>query len=182
MNRKKIAVLIMASAIAFNTVSSLSHVNVLADEVKEFKNLIIEEEIPQNQMTAVATSAQSGEDASKAIDGNLNTMWHTPWSITDNSKLPQSLTIDLGGSNNVSSIKVSPRISQTNGIITKYEIYAINGNEETLVLSGNWNLDNLDKVVDFDEPVKAEKIKITALEAGAGFASIAEVNIYRVRQ
>ena len=113
MNRKKIAVLIIASAIAFNTVSSLSYVNVLADEVKEFKNLIIEEEIPQNQMTAVATSSQSGEDGSKAIDGNINTMWHTPWSITENSKLPQSLTIDLGGSNNVSSIKVSPRISQT---------------------------------------------------------------------
>lgn len=182
MNKKKISVLIMASAIAFNTVSYLSYVNVLADEVKEFKNLIIEEEIPQNQMTAVATSEQAGEDSSKAIDGNLNTMWHTPWSITDNSKLPQSLTIDLGGSNNVSSIKVSPRISQTNGIITKYEIYAINGNEETLVATGNWNLDNLAKVVDFDEPVKAEKIKITAVEAGAGFASIAEVNIYRVKE
>ena len=182
MKRKKIAVLITASAIAFNTVSSLSYVNVLAHEMQEFKNLIIEEEIPQNQMTAVATSSQSGEDGSKAIDGDLNTMWHTPWSITDNSKLPQSLTIDLGGSNNVSSIKVSPRISQTNGIITKYEIYAINGNEENLVATGNWNLDNLAKVVDFDEPVKAEKIKITAVEAGAGFASIAEVNIYRVRQ
>ena len=182
MKRKKIAVLITASAIAFNTVSSLSYVNVLAHEMQEFKNLIIEEEIPQNQMTAVATSSQSGEDGSKAIDGDLNTMWHTPWSITDNSKLPQSLTIDLGGSNNVSSIKVSPRISQTNGIITKYEIYAINGDEENLVATGNWNLDNLAKVVDFDEPVKAEKIKITAVEAGAGFASIAEVNIYRVKE
>ena len=55
MKRKKIAVLITASAIAFNTVSSLSYVNVLAHEMQEFKNLIIEEEIPQNQMTAVAT-------------------------------------------------------------------------------------------------------------------------------
>lgn len=182
MNRKKIAVLIMVSSIAFNTVSSLSYVNVLADEIQQYKGLRIEEEIPQSQITAVATSSQSGEDGSKAIDGDLNTMWHTPWSITNNSKLPQSLTIDLGGSNNVSSIKVSPRISQTNGIITKYEIYAINGDEETLVATGNWNLDNLAKVVDFDEPVKAEKIKITAVEAGAGFASIAEVNIYRVKE
>ena len=119
MNRKKIAVLIMASAITFNIVSSLSYVNVLADEMQQYKGLRIEEEIPQSQMTAVATSSQSGEDGSKAIDGDLNTMWHTPWSITNNSKLPQSLTIDLGGSNDVSSIKISPRISQTNGIITK---------------------------------------------------------------
>lgn len=182
MNRKKIAVLIMGSSIVFNTVSSLSYVNVLADEIQQYKGLRIEEEIPQSQMTAVATSSQSGEDGSKAIDGDLNTMWHTPWSITNNSKLPQSLTIDLGGSNNVSSIKVSPRMSQTNGIITKYEIYAINGDEETLVSTGNWKLDNSAKVVDFDEPVKAEKIKITAIEAGAGFASIAEVNIYRVKE
>lgn len=71
MNRKKIAVLIMVSSIAFNTVSSLSYVNVLADGMQGFKNLIIEEEIPQNQMTAVATSSQSGEDGSKAIDGDL---------------------------------------------------------------------------------------------------------------
>ena len=182
MNRKKIAVLIMASAITFNIVSSLSYVNVLAGEIQQYKDLRIEEEIPQSQMTAVATSSQSGEDGSKAIDGDLNTMWHTPWSITNNSKLPQSLTIDLGGSNNVSSIKVSPRISQTNGIITKYEIYAINGDDETLVSTGNWKLDNSAKVVDFDETVKAEKIKITAIEGGAGFASIAEVNIYRVKE
>ena len=147
MNRKKIAVLLMASAIVFNTVNSISYVNVLAYELNEGRNLIMEEEIPQSQMTAVATSAQSGEDGSKAIDGNINTMWHTPWSITDNSKLPQSLTVDLGGSNNVSTIKVSPRTSQTNGIITKYEIYAINGDTETLVASGNWKLDNLAKSV-----------------------------------
>lgn len=182
MNRKKIAVLLMASAIVFNTVNSISYVNVLAYELNEGRNLIMEEEIPQSQMTAVATSAQSGEDGSKAIDGNINTMWHTPWSITDNSKLPQSLTVDLGGSNNVSTIKVSPRTSQTNGIITKYEIYAINGDTETLVASGNWKLDNLAKSVNFDQPIKAEKIKITALEAGAGFASIAEVNVYRVKE
>ena len=182
MKRKKIAVLLMASAIVFNTVNSTSYVNVLAYELKEDRNLIMEEEIPQGQMTAVATSAQSNEDASKAIDGNLDTMWHTPWSITNNSKLPQSLTIDLGGSNNVSSIKVSPRTSQTNGIITKYEIHAINGNSETLVASGNWKLDNLAKSVSFNEPIKAEKIKITAIEAGAGFASIAEVNVYRVKE
>lgn len=182
MNRKKIAVLIMASAITFNIVSSLSYVNVLADEMQQYKGLRIEEEIPQSQMTAVATSSQSGEDGSKAIDGDLNTMWHTPWSITNNSKLPQSLTIDLGGSNDVSSIKISPRISQTNGIITKYEIYAINGDKETLISKGNWKLDNSAKVVDFDETVKAEKIKITAIEGGAGFASIAEVDIYRVKE
>ena len=71
MNRKKIVVLIMASSIAFNTVSSLSYVNVLVDEIQQYKGLIIEEEIPQSQMTAVATSSQSGEDGSKAIDGDL---------------------------------------------------------------------------------------------------------------
>ena len=43
MNRKKIAVLIMASAITFNIVSSLSYVNVLADEMQQYKGLRIEE-------------------------------------------------------------------------------------------------------------------------------------------
>ena len=181
MNRRKIVALIMASAMAFNTISSISNVNVLAYESQIHKNLIIEEEIPQSQMTAVATSSQSGEDGSKAIDGDISTMWHTPWYET--IEFPQSLTIDLGGVNNVSSLKVSPRVSGSNGMINNYEVYAINGDEETLVSEGVWATSNSDpKYVTFNEPINAEKIKIVALGGVGGFASIAEVNIYRVKE
>ena len=154
MNRRKIVALIMASAMAFNTISSISNVNVLAYESQIHKNLIIEEEIPQSQMTAVATSSQSGEDGSKAIDGDISTMWHTPWYET--IEFPQSLTIDLGGVNNVSSLKVSPRVSGSNGMINNYEVYAINGDEETLVSEGVWATSNSDpKYVTFNEPINA---------------------------
>jgi len=37
--------------------------------------------IPQSQMTASATSQHSGNEASKAIDGKFNSIWHTPWGI-----------------------------------------------------------------------------------------------------
>ena len=181
MNKRKISMLLV-SAIMINTVITLPNVRVLAYESQMQKDLVIEEEIPQGKMKAVATSHQPGEDGSKAIDGNMNTMWHTPWNQT--IEFPQSLTIDLGGVNNVSSIKVSPRVTGgANGIISSYEIYAIKGEDETLVSKGEWVTSNTDpKYVTFKNPVNAEKIKIVALGGVGGFASIAEVNVYKVKE
>src|SRR5437588_496480 len=61
--------------------------------------------IPQSQMTASATSQHSGYEASKAIDGNVNTMWHTPFNVywfgVPLVSLPQSIMLNLGGTYNV---------------------------------------------------------------------------------
>ena len=130
MNRKTIICGMVASLVMSNSSILVSAIEKESDfivpitQVINKKNAIIEEEIPQSKMSATHTSAQSGEGSDKVLDGNSNTLWHTPWDKS--AKLPQGITIDLGEKSLVSTIKVSPRKSEINGIITKYEIYAIN--------------------------------------------------------
>ncbi|WP_052356664.1 sialidase domain-containing protein [[Clostridium] dakarense] len=185
MKKKTIAISMTAALIIGNS----SFVALAADKGKDSivsivessntkdKNAIVEEEILRSKMTATHTSAQPGEGADKVLDGNPDTMWHTPWD--KGAQLPQGITVNLGGKALVNTIKVSPRKSQSNGIITKYEIHAINDGRETLISSGKWSDNNTTKIVSLDKPVEADAIKITALEGGGGFASISEVNIYK---
>ncbi|ELC8443859.1 exo-alpha-sialidase [Clostridium perfringens] len=179
MKSRKIIAALIAGLVISNTGGYLVKANPILsgnDVVIESRQAVVETAIPQSEMTASATSQQGQDPASNAIDGNANTMWHTKWDGSD--ALPQSLTVDLGGARKVSSIAVTPRTSQSNGIITKYEIHAVNNGVETLVAEGRWEENNLVKTVTFDATVDAEEIKITALQGVGGFASIAELNVY----
>ncbi|WP_310190276.1 discoidin domain-containing protein [Bacillus sp. 3255] len=140
--------------------------------------------IPQSQMTATATSEEVvGENnrASNVLDGNSKTIWHTKWDKS--TPLPQSVTLNLGGSYDVNSIKVLPRQGQgaaTNGMITAYNVYtSTDGVQFTKVADGTWPNDTMEKTASF--PVK--KVAFIKLEATAGqfgYASAAEMNVYRV--
>ena len=75
-------------------------------------------------MTATATSQETaGENnaASMAIDGNPETFWHTKWDKSD--VLPQSITLNLGGTYKINKVAYLPRQSGSNGIITGYNVY-----------------------------------------------------------
>ena len=132
--------------------------------------------IPQSQMTATATTYQSGEDASKAIDGNEGTLWHASYSGVTG---PQSITLDLGGSYEVNKVTCLPRQSGTNGIITKYELQVSNdGINFTTVAQGDWDKSASLKTISFDT-VEATHIRLVANEYVNGFVSIAELNVYQ---
>ncbi|WP_170272155.1 sialidase domain-containing protein [Clostridium tarantellae] len=195
MKYKKLAAYITAAALIYNCVTPAMSVkatneikNAIYSEIssKSEMNLnkvkgkaYIENEVPRSEMTATATSEESADPASAAIDGNVDTLWHTPWN--GSAALPQSLTIDLGKTRNISSLKVEPRKDSTdNGRITNYEIYAVNGEEETLISKGKWENNSSSKIVSLDTPVEAEAIKITALQGIGGWASVAEVNVYEM--
>ncbi|TCP29619.1 glycosyl hydrolase family 31 [Scopulibacillus darangshiensis] len=137
--------------------------------------------IPQSQMTASATSEQTGSDpASHAIDGDPNTMWHTDWSGSDH--LPQSITVDLGGTYNINEIKYLPRQSGTNGIITKYKLYvSTDGKNFREVSSGTWDNDKKEKGATFNA-IDASYIKLEAIEGVNGFASAAEINVFKTKK
>ncbi len=137
------------------------------------------EKVPQSQMTATATSEETvGEDnsASLAIDGNSQTFWHTKWDKSD--VLPQSITLNLGGTYNINKLTYLPRSSAVNGIITAYHIYvSTDGETFTKVASGDWAKDNAEKVANFD-PIDASFIKLEAAEGANGWASAAEINVF----
>ncbi|NHW39010.1 hypothetical protein GQF04_31510, partial [Paenibacillus aceris] len=105
--------------------------------------------------------------------------WHTKWDKSD--PLPQSITLNLGGTYDVNKIKVLPRQGGgSNGIITAYNVYAsTDGVQYTKVSSGTWAKDATEKTAEF--PVtRASFIKLEATAGYNGWASAAEINVYRM--
>jgi hypothetical protein len=139
--------------------------------------------IPQSQMTATATSEEtSGENnaASMAIDGNTQTIWHTKWDKSD--VLPQSITLNLGGTYNIDTIAYLPRQSGNNGNITGYNVYvSTNGMDFAKVASGTWASDSAEKVATFT-PTNATYVKLEATASVNGWASAAELNVFEVKE
>ncbi len=137
--------------------------------------------IPQEQMTATATSQETANEnnrASNVLDGTSSTFWHTKW---DSNTLPQSITLNLGGSYQVSQLDYLPRQDgNTNGIITSYNIYtSADGVNFTKAATGNWAQSSAQKSVSF-KPVTATHVKLEAVQGANNFASAAEINVFRV--
>lgn len=186
MNKKKI-MSILVSAFLITNLSS----NIIFADIKENSYInqysegnrsqpIAEKLVPRSEIQASATSAQSGEGAEKAIDGNTSTLWHTPWGGIDIVNNPQSLTLSLGKTRNISSICVTPRQEGTNGMITDYKIYS----GDDVIAEGKWKSDSSDKYVVFDNPISTDNIRIEAIstvgDENNKHASIAEVEVYEV--
>ncbi|EPD51094.1 hypothetical protein HMPREF1210_02285 [Paenisporosarcina sp. HGH0030] len=134
--------------------------------------------ITQSQMTATATSQETiGENnsASMAIDGNSQTFWHTKWDKSD--VLPQSITLNLGGTYPIDKVAYLPRPSGSNGNITGYNVYvSTDGVTFTKVASGTWANDNAEKVATFD-PTDASYVKLEATAGVNGWAAAAEISV-----
>lgn len=134
--------------------------------------------IPHAQMSATATSQHAGYEASKAIDDNSDSMWHTEWSPMAN--LPQSITVNLGGTYSINKLYYLPRQDNNhNGVITGYRVYtSTNGSSFTQVASGSWADDFTQKTASFSA-VNASHIRLEATAGYGGYAAAAEINIER---
>jgi hypothetical protein len=136
--------------------------------------------IPQSQMRASATSQQGGYEASKAIDGDGNSMWHTPFGFlgTRLVSLPQSIMLNLGGTYNVNALHYLPRQDgYLNGAILSYKVYvSMDGSNFTLISAGSWVDDHTEKTAAFS-PTKASYIRLEASVGHLGYATAAELNV-----
>ena len=135
--------------------------------------------IPQSTMTASATSehaSTSEGSASYVLDGNSSTIWHTAYN--PKVDLPQTLTVSFNQTRTVGRYVYTPRQVGTNGIVTQYELYAVQGGgEAVLIASGSWAEDHTDKIVTFD-PVDATAIQLKVIAGAGGFGTAAEINVY----
>jgi hypothetical protein len=129
--------------------------------------------VPRAQMTATASDAQSPHVASRAIDGDLTTLWHSQY--RPYVPLPHSITLALGGAYDVTTLYYQPRLDHPNGVITSYKAYAsADGATFTEVAAGTWALDHTTKAVSFSAP-GARYIRLEALAGAGDYASAAEL-------
>ncbi|HKC28435.1 MAG TPA: discoidin domain-containing protein, partial [Jatrophihabitans sp.] len=132
--------------------------------------------LPHAGMTATADSAQSGNEAAKAIDDDPTTIWHSQWDPYQ--PLPHEITLDLGANYDVSGLLYLPRQDNNgNGNITSYTIsVSPDGQNFTQVAVGDWPGNPAQKSAAFADRT-ARYVRLQALAGGGNFASAAEINI-----
>jgi hypothetical protein len=82
--------------------------------------------VDRKAWTASADSATSNDTAARAIDGDPNSQWHTPWEGTP-PKPPHAWVVSLGGKVKISGFRYLPRQDKSsNGTIADYRFYVSN--------------------------------------------------------
>ena len=129
-----------------------------------------------------ASSQEIQESADKLVDGDVNTHWHTMYSVTV-AQYPHWIDFDAGEECTVKGFSYLPRQDGgSNGNIKDFEIsVSLDGKSWTSIKKGAFDRGAGVKRVMFDAPVKMRYIRFTALSAqnGADFASGAEFELIK---
>lgn len=134
-------------------------------------------------MTVIYASSEEtgGGDASHLVDGDLNTTWHTMYSVTV-AKYPHWVDFDAGEVKTVKGFIYLPRQDGgTNGNIKDYQLQvSMDGKSwSDAVAKGSFRKEKKEQRVILDKPVQARYIRFTGLSSqnGADFAGGAEFTV-----
>ncbi|MFV0471329.1 MAG: glycoside hydrolase family 2 TIM barrel-domain containing protein [Paludibacteraceae bacterium] len=137
----------------------------------------------KNIQTSVifASSEEVGEgDASNLTDGDLNTIWHSMYSVTV-AKYPHWVDLDAGEVKNIKGFSFLPRQEGKNGLIKDFTIHISSDGKEwgKPFYKGTFDNTQNEKKIVFEKPVNCRYIRFTALSSqnGQDFASGAEITI-----
>lgn len=111
-------------------------------------------------------TAAENAPATNAIDGNLDTYWHSRWSGTAAATLPHWFQIDAGSRVTVAGLSYLPRDSPGNGRIGQFSIQVSDdANTWNQLVEGAWPDDNTEKIILFS--TTARYFRLNAItEAG----------------
>ncbi len=132
--------------------------------------------LPAQELSATGTGFHAGYEPRKAVDGSVQSMWHTEWAPA--SALPQSITVDTGRPRRIAEVTVQPREDGgTNGVITRYALAtSVDGRRFTPAARGTWPAGDARQTVRLPG-VDARYVRLTALGGGGGLASVAEIQV-----
>ncbi|KAI1757054.1 hypothetical protein F4782DRAFT_213151 [Xylaria castorea] len=139
--------------------------------------------IPRTGWTVSADSAQPGNEAVKAIDGNSSTFWHSAYSPTI-APLPHYIQLDMKKSYVINGVSYQPRQDgSSNGNIGQHTVTLSNDGTtwSSPVQFGTWLNDKVTKSTFFSNAT-ARYVRMTAQTEAQGannpWSSIAELNVY----
>lgn len=142
-------------------------------------------ELDRSGWTAEACSEMPGatgdSTASAAIDGSMNTWWHTNYTGGDIcGDEPHWISIDFGKEETFDIIEYVGR-GGSNGDVSKYNLYIKDENDEwTLYIQdGELVPEQSANTITFDEPVTTTGIKFELLETVGGYGAAKEIYAYR---
>lgn len=127
------------------------------------------------------SSQEHGEgNAEHLVDGDLNTIWHTMYSVTV-AQYPHWVDFDAADVKTMRGFIYTPRLNGENGNVRDYEIYVSQDGKEwgTPIHRGAFPRESKAQRVEFAAPVKARYIRFKALSSqnGQDFASGAEFGL-----
>jgi len=137
----------------------------------------------RRDIKATASSAQPDYEAELAVDGDLTTMWHTPWQPNEIA-FPHELVFELKQSTKLSGVRVTPRQDgKSNGFIRDFEIYlsADGVNWGKPAASGTFPANAKPKELRLIAPQSARFVKLIARSGHTPdpWASVAEFEIIK---
>ena len=137
------------------------------------------ENVPLEVVYASSVETGSG-DASHLTDGDLNSIWHTMYSITL-AKYPHWVDFDAASVKNMKGFVYTPRQDGANGRVKDFEIFVSQDGKEwgEPVMKGSFKNSGEPQKVMFAKPVKGRFIRFRALneQNGNDFASGAEFGL-----
>lgn len=147
-----------------------------ADDNDIFKSYISIDRLSVIDFSTEASAYK--EYAYNAIDGNINTYWHTNWTWYSDSE--RYITFELDDCTYLSAIDYVPRQDGYNGRFTACEVYtSLDGENWELVASATgWANNAATKTILFDKSVYAKYVKVVGSKAVNDFASAAMINFY----
>ncbi len=144
------------------------------DEVNEKQKYIT---IDRLSVTARSTE-HGGEEATKIIDGNKYTMWHSDYTASNDKE--KYITLEIQNGAYLSKIEYLPRLSGENGIIKDVTILgSVDGKTwNTLVEHTNWDYNHQLKSVELEDSQYVKFVKFEVKESKGGWVSGSMINLF----
>lgn len=125
-------------------------------------------------------SEAPGYEASRAIDGDPSTFWHTPWE-GEVPGFPHEIQIELKESVRIAGFRYLPRQDMSNGRVAAYELYVSPDGTQwgEPVAKGTFRNDTRETIIRLEKAAEGRFLRFVALSEvrGQAFASMAELDI-----
>ncbi len=135
------------------------------------------DKITEVPLIVTYASSDEGGTAALLVDGDLNTIWHSMYSVTL-AKHPHWVIFDCSEQKEITGFTYTPRQNGTNGNIKEYTIHVSQDGKNwgTAVTSGSFDRGSGTKKIVLKDPIKGRFVRLTALseQNGYDFASGAE--------